>query len=69
MENPLIIEVTEGLDTPVKLEQTSKNLYTVTYGLQITEKLDYFEAMRELTECVGHSLECASKGPLHWRQR
>lgn len=68
MQNPLIIEVTEGLDTPVKLEQTSKHLYTVTYGLQVTEKLDYFEAMQELTNCVGHSMECVGKSyPLHCR--
>ena len=68
MENPLTIEVTEGLDTPVKLEQTSKKLYTVTYGQQVTEKLDYFEAMKELQDCVAHSMECAGKGyPLHWR--
>lgn len=67
MENPLVIEVKEGLDTLVKLEQTSKRLYTVTYGQQVTEKLDYFEAMQELQGCVGHSLECAGKGPLPWR--
>lgn len=58
MINPLVIEATEGLDTPVKLEQTSKYKYKVIYGLDISEGLCYNQAVIEFSYCVGHSREC-----------
>jgi len=59
MTDRLIIEVKEGIDTPVKLEQTSGYAYKVVYGLDIVEGLLFHEAIERLGDCVRHSRECA----------
>jgi hypothetical protein len=53
------IHASEGLDHPVTLEQTSKTLFTVTYGAQVTHKLSLYGALKEFNECIKHSAVCA----------
>lgn len=46
---------------PIKLEQTGKNSFTVTYGLQVKSRLAYGAAAAELGECIMHALACEGK--------
>jgi hypothetical protein len=56
-----VIELTEGLDFPVKLEQAASGQFRVTYGKQVKSRLEYSDAVREFGACVFHSLACAGK--------
>lgn len=42
----------------VKLEQNSKKLFTVTYGLQVNKNLSYNAACQELGTCLMHQAAC-----------
>ena len=42
----------------IKLEQDSRKLFTVTYGLEKKKNLTYAEACSELGECIFHNLAC-----------
>lgn len=55
----LLIELKEGLDYPVKLEQKANKLFRVTYGKQVKDGLNYMKAAEEFGLCVFHSLSCA----------
>lgn len=55
----LKITATEGIDTPVTIEQTSKYHYRVTYHKHVREGLTFTKGMEEFANCVGHSRECA----------
>jgi hypothetical protein len=57
----LVIEIKDGVDTPVKLEQAATGQFRVTYGKQVKTRLGYFDAVREFGACVFHSLACAGK--------
>lgn len=55
----LVIEVSEGLDHAVKLEQKTQNTFNVTYGGNVMcERGSYTRAMQEFSECVAHSANC-----------
>lgn len=44
---------------PIKVEQYArKELFRVTYGQQVRDKLTYREAARELGECIFHNQAC-----------
>lgn len=45
----------------VELIQTGFNRFTVVYGQQVQEKLNYGEAAKELGECIMHALACAGR--------
>lgn len=55
--------VVEFDDVPfgVKIEQTSKHRFTITYGQRITCNLSYAEAAKEFGECMFHALACDGK--------
>lgn len=61
MKRREILKVSEGLDIPVSIEQTGKDSFTVRYGLDVTEHLDYAEAAKQFGYCVFHSLACLGK--------
>jgi hypothetical protein len=42
----------------IRVEQTGWNKYTVTYGVEIHENLDYYDASTELGRCIFHRLGC-----------
>lgn len=46
---------------PIRLDQTGRNTFTVTYGKQVKPNLTYSEAARELGECIMHERACAGK--------
>lgn len=46
---------------PIKLEQTGKDSFTVTYGLQVKQRLTYGQAATELGACIMHALACDGK--------
>lgn len=56
----LCVEYTSG-DTPVRLYQTGFDQFTVEYGRQVKERLDYADAGAEFGWCVMHSAACAGK--------
>lgn len=43
----------------ITLEQTGKNSFTVTYGLQVSTGLTYSQAAKELGLCIMHAAACA----------
>ena len=53
------IEVIEGLDYPVTLEQYTKLKFKVTYGKQVRKGLQFAAAMDTFTGCVKHSAKCS----------
>lgn len=42
----------------IKLEQSAKCIFRVTYGLQVIAVLGYDQACKELGECIVHALSC-----------
>lgn len=59
----LVLDLKEGLDTPVQIWQSNRTrLFTVYCGAHIKRGLTYGEASKEFGECVFHSLAC--KGTL-----
>lgn len=55
----------DGSDAPaqldVMLEQRANGRFRVTYGLQVSDDLDYTAACWEIGCCLMHSLACNSK--------
>jgi hypothetical protein len=58
---------TEDLDTPVELWQQGKDNFTVIYGLEEKEGLNYTAAAMALGTALMHSLAC--KGSLDNREK
>lgn len=56
MSKPILIKGFESY--PIKLEQTGKNRFSVTYGKQIKTKMDCDNAALELGACIMHALTC-----------
>lgn len=48
----------ETLAFPIKVEQTGKDRFVVTYGEQVTKGLDYGRAATELGTSIMHALAC-----------
>lgn len=46
---------------PIILKKKSKNLYTVTYGKQVSDPLTYEQASNELGYSILHALSCEGK--------
>jgi len=46
---------------PIRLEQTGKDNFIVTYGLQVKDHLTYGQAAKELGCCIMHALACDGK--------
>lgn len=46
---------------PIKLEQTGKDRFVVTYGSQVTSGLGYLAAASELGTSIMHALACEGK--------
>ena len=46
---------------PIHLDQQGKDRFTVVYGLQVKNDLDYSEAAMELGSCIMHALACEGK--------
>ena len=61
IEMKTVIDLKDGLDYPVKLEQAASGKFRVTYGLQIKSDLKYREACLEFGSCVFHSLDSLGK--------
>lgn len=57
MKKQTCIEL-KDLAFPVKVEQTGRDSFTVTYGLKIKKGLNYARAAAEFGECVFHALAC-----------
>lgn len=57
----LCLEIKEGIDTSVKLEQRTDGKFRVIYGKQVEDNLGYYAAAGEFSLCVFHSLACAGK--------
>lgn len=53
----LILSV-NTLDFPVNLEQHDNGFFRVSYGLDISDHLDYISAAHRFGECVLHSATC-----------
>jgi hypothetical protein len=60
MKTQTCIELTD-LAFPIKLEQTSKNRFRVTYGEQVISGLSYSQACTELGASIMHALACDGK--------
>jgi hypothetical protein len=43
---------------PVTLSQQGTNRFTVTYGAEVRDRLDYSRAAAEFGNCVMHALAC-----------
>lgn len=52
---------TLDLEFPIELAQTGKDRFTVTYGKQVTARLCYASAARELGNVIMHALACQGK--------
>ena len=48
-------------DGYIKIEQSSKRNFRVTYGLQVKRFDNWLSAFHEYGECLAHYLECESK--------
>ena len=48
-------------DCPVKLEQSTRGKFRVTYGAEVHADLNYAIAAKKYGYCVFHSLACAGK--------
>lgn len=46
---------------PIKIEQSARGRFTVTYWKQVRRDLSYGAAAREFGECVFHALACEGK--------
>lgn len=44
---------------PIKLEQTGRDRFTVTYGKEVTSGLDELRAAKEFGFCLMHALRAA----------
>ena len=60
MKKQTVHEVTD-LDCIVKLEQTGRDQFTVTYGLHVRDGLDYAKAAAIYGECILHSATCVGR--------
>ncbi len=54
-------------DGMVTLIQVGKDNFTVTYGLQVKKKLNYWQAATEYGQCIMHML--ANRGKLDNRMK
>lgn len=46
------------IDWDIALHQRGRDNFTVIYGSQVRDRLDYGEAAAELGECIMHALAC-----------
>lgn len=46
---------------PISLKQKGRDNFTVTYGLEKTEGLNYADAARKLGQSIMHALACNSR--------
>jgi hypothetical protein len=51
-------QIERGFGWPIKVEQSAKGAFRVTYGKQVKANLDYAAAAHELGECIFHALAC-----------
>ena len=58
MKNCITIDV-NGF--PIKLQQSGKDSFHVTYGKQVMKFLTYPAAAAELGSCIMHALACEGK--------
>lgn len=56
-----LIYSNKTLAFPIKVEQTGKDRFIVTYGVQVTKGLDYGRAAAELGTSIMHALVCNGK--------
>jgi len=54
-----VLEITQDIDTPVKLEQAANYSFRVTYGKHVLANMTYEEAFAEFGACILHSATCA----------
>lgn len=60
MKKTLCFELSD-LVFDIKLHQTGKDSFTVTYGLEVKERLSYSKACSALGSAIMHALACDSK--------
>lgn len=62
MKKPKVCHVTTFIDQfDVTLIQTGIDRFTVTYGKQVKERLNYAQAAMEYGSCIMHALACDGK--------